>query len=148
MLVEDDSLRYLNTKERQNWIGLHLNFVFAVMFDLAFTNSGSLTFGTSLLCSLTFFCISTSFFTSNLRTFTSSSSILIFDSFALPHDSESLLTCCLSSLTSLPDPRGAGLQEAFQFLSVRTSVTNSFSCVLLGQYTSDPQYFYRFRTPY
>ena len=27
-------------------------------------------------------------------------------------------------------------------------LTNLFSCVLLGQYTSDPQYFYRFRTPY
>ena len=31
---------------------------------------------------------------------------------------------------------------------VRPSVTNLFSCVLLCQYTSDPQYFYRFRTPY
>ena len=31
---------------------------------------------------------------------------------------------------------------------VRTSVSNLFSLLLLGQYTSDPQYFYRFRTPY
>ena len=32
--------------------------------------------------------------------------------------------------------------------SVNPLVSNLFSCVLLGQYTSDPQYFYRFRTPY
>ena len=31
---------------------------------------------------------------------------------------------------------------------VRMYVSNSFSCILHGQYTSDPQYFYRFRTPY
>ena len=31
---------------------------------------------------------------------------------------------------------------------VRPSVSNSFSLLLLDQYTSDPQYFYRFRTPY
>ena len=31
---------------------------------------------------------------------------------------------------------------------VRPYVSNSFSCVLLGQYTSDPQIFYRFGTPY
>ena len=32
--------------------------------------------------------------------------------------------------------------------SVRPYVSNSFSLLLLDQYTSDPQYFYRFRTPY
>ena len=31
---------------------------------------------------------------------------------------------------------------------VRRYVSNSFSLLLLGQYTSDLQYFYRFRTPY
>ena len=31
---------------------------------------------------------------------------------------------------------------------VRTSVSIWFNFVLHGQYTSDPQYFYRFRTPY
>ena len=49
---------------------------------------------------------------------------------------------------SLPDPRRADLHEDFKFLYVRTYVSNSFSCVLLGQYTSDPPYAYRFRTPY
>ena len=56
----------------------------------------------------------------------------------------------------LPDPGRAGLHEAFQFLSVRPYVrpsvnpyvSNSFSLLLLSQYTLDPQYFYRFRTPY
>ena len=67
-----------------------------------------------------------------------------------------ILQLLLWSRQYLPDPRGAGLHEAFQFssvrpsvrTSVRTSVSNSFSLLLLGQYTSDPQYFYRFRTPY
>ena len=31
---------------------------------------------------------------------------------------------------------------------VRPSVSNSFSCVLRGQFTLDPKYFYRFWTPY
>ena len=57
----------------------------------------------------------------------------------------------------LPDPRGAGLHEAFQISSVhtyvrpyfRTSVsTLDFSFIPHAQFTSDPQYFYRFRTPY
>ena len=56
----------------------------------------------------------------------------------------------------LPDPRGASLQEALQFLFVRpyvcTSVCPSVSmwltCVLLGQYTSDLNIYYRFRTPF
>ena len=56
-----------------------------------------------------------------------------------------------------PDPRGAGLHEAFQILSVRTSVrpyvptyvsTLDFSFILHAQFTSDPQYFYRFQTGY
>ena len=54
---------------------------------------------------------------------------------------------------SLPDPRGAGLHEAFQISSVRPSVRTSvstldFSFILHAQFTSDPQYFYRFRTSY
>ena len=52
----------------------------------------------------------------------------------------------------LPDPRGAGLAQAFQISSVRPSVRPSvsiwFNFVLHDQYTLDPQYFYRFRTPY
>ena len=61
---------------------------------------------------------------------------------------------CMAEHISLPDPRpSASLQETFKFLSVRTSlrtfvhtsvrmsVSNSFSCVLLGQYTSDPNIF-------
>ena len=39
----------------------------------------------------------------------------------------------------LPDPRGAGLQEAFKLLSFRTSVSIWFSCILHRQYTSDLQ---------
>ena len=57
----------------------------------------------------------------------------------------------------LPDPRGAGLHEAFQISSVRPYVrtyvrpyvsTLDFSFILHPQFTSDPQYFYRFRTSY
>ena len=57
----------------------------------------------------------------------------------------------------LPDPRGAGLHEGFQISSVRASVRPSvrtyvakldFSFILHAQFTSDPQYFYRFRTSY
>ena len=44
-----------------------------------------------------------------------------------------------SGFLLLTDPRGAGLQEDFQFLSVRPSVSIWFSFVLVGQYTSDPQ---------
>ena len=60
-------------------------------------------------------------------------------------------------LIFLPDPRGDGLHEAFQISSVRTSVrtyvrpsvsTLDFSFILHAQFTSDPQYFYRFRTSY
>ena len=49
----------------------------------------------------------------------------------------------------LPDPRGDGLDEAFQISSVRPYVsTLDFSFILHAQFTSDPQYFYRFRTSY
>ena len=63
--------------------------------------------------------------------------------------------------TFLPDPRGDGLHEAFQISSARTYVrtyvrpyvrtyvsTLDFSFILHAQFTSDPQYFYRFRTSY
>ena len=52
----------------------------------------------------------------------------------------------------LPNPRGDGIQKAFKLvyvhMSVRTFVSIWFSCVLLGQFMLDPQYFYIFGTPY
>ena len=60
---------------------------------------------------------------------------------------------CILYAEFLPDPRGAGLHEAFQFSFVRPSVRTyvaklDFSFILQAQFTSDPQYFYRFRTSY
>ena len=55
---------------------------------------------------------------------------------------------CHLALQFLPDQRGAGLHQGFQFVYIRSFVclfvrSRSQSLLLHSHYTSDPQYFYR-----
>ena len=51
-----------------------------------------------------------------------------------------------SSCRTLEGPANTRLFKNHTY--VHPYVSHSFSCVLLGRYTSDLQYFYRFQTPY